>query len=84
LPEYHKSMTSPLTLIAGSLHRVAGDDLRGAAAHLIPQTCRTRWELVSGQDIQRWMVWLPGRYSDSYASNQDPDPMARRTTFCGP
>jgi hypothetical protein len=24
-----------------------------AAAHLIPATCRTRWEQVSGQDIQR-------------------------------
>jgi integrase/recombinase XerD len=41
-----------------------------AAAHLIPQTSRTRWEQVSGQDIQRWMVGLLGRYSDSYASNQ--------------
>ena len=41
-----------------------------AAAHLIPQTSRTRWEQVSGQDIQRWMVRLLGRYSDSYASNQ--------------
>jgi integrase/recombinase XerD len=40
------------------------------AAHLIPRTSRTRWEQVSGQDIQRWMVWLLGRYSDSYASNQ--------------
>ena len=64
-----------------------------AAAHLIPQRSRTRWEQVSGQDIQRWMVWLLGRYSDSYASNQYralqqffkwwageedlPDPMAR-------
>ena len=64
-----------------------------AAAHLIPQTSRTRWEQVSGQDIQWWMVWLLGRYSDSYASNQYralqqffkwwaeeeelPDPMAR-------
>ena len=25
---------------------------------------------VSRQDIQRWMVWLLGRYSDSYASSQ--------------
>jgi hypothetical protein len=64
-----------------------------AAAHLIPQTSRARWEQVSGQDIQRWMVWLLSRYSDSYASNQYralqqffkwwaaeedlPDPMAR-------
>ena len=64
-----------------------------AAAHLISQTSRTRWEQVSGQDIQRWMVQLLGHYSDSYASNQYralqqffkwwageedlPDPMAR-------
>jgi integrase/recombinase XerD len=41
-----------------------------AAAHLIPRTFRTRWEQVTGPDIQRWMVWLLGRYSSSYASNQ--------------
>jgi hypothetical protein len=38
-----------------------------AAAHLIPRTSRTRWEQVDWQDIQRWMVHLLGRYSDSYA-----------------
>jgi hypothetical protein len=27
-----------------------------AAAHLIPQTSRTRWEQVTGQDVQWWMV----------------------------
>ena len=64
-----------------------------AAAHLIPNTFWTRWEQVSGQDVQWWMVWLLARYSDSYASNQYralqqffkwwageedlPDPMAR-------
>jgi integrase/recombinase XerD len=64
-----------------------------AAGHLIPHTFCTRWEQVSGQDIQWWMVWLLARYSDSYASNQYralqqffkwwageeelPDPMAR-------
>ena len=64
-----------------------------AAAHLISQTSRTRWEQVSGRDIQRWIVRLLSRYSDSYASNQYralqqffkwwaseedlPDPMAR-------
>jgi site-specific recombinase XerD len=64
-----------------------------AAAHLIPQTCHTRWEQVAGQDVQWWTVWLLSRYSDSYASNQyralqqffkwwaeeeeRPDPMAR-------
>jgi site-specific recombinase XerD len=41
-----------------------------AAAHLIPQTGWTRWEQVTGQDVQWWMVWLLSRYSDSYASNQ--------------
>src|SRR6266567_9207360 len=41
-----------------------------AAAHLIPQTCWTRWEQVTGRDIQQWIVWLLSRYSDSYASNQ--------------
>jgi len=41
-----------------------------AAAHLIPHTFCTRWEQVSGQDVQGWMVWLLARYSDSYVSNQ--------------
>jgi len=41
-----------------------------AAAHLLPQTSRSRWEQVDRQDIQRWLVWLLGRYSDAYASNQ--------------
>src|SRR5258708_14344822 len=64
-----------------------------AAAHLLRETSRTDWDQVCAQDIQRWMVWLLGRYSDSYASNQYralqqyfrwwsdeeqlPDPMAR-------
>jgi site-specific recombinase XerD len=54
---------------------------------------RTSWEQVDGQDIERWMVYLLGRYSQAYASNQYralqqifkwwaaeeelPDPMAR-------
>jgi integrase/recombinase XerD len=41
-----------------------------AAGHLIAQTGWTRWEQVTGQDVQWWMVWLLSRYSDSYASNQ--------------
>ena len=64
-----------------------------AAAHLIPRTSCTRWEQVSGHDVQRWMVHLLSLYSDAYASNQFralqqffrwlaeeeqlPDPMAR-------
>ena len=41
-----------------------------AAACLRRQTLRTRWEQVDGQDIERWMVHLLGRYSQAYASNQ--------------
>jgi len=41
-----------------------------AAAQLIPHASRTRWEEVDRQDVQRWMVWLLGRYSDAYVSNQ--------------
>lgn len=41
-----------------------------AAAHLLRETGRTCWEQVCGQDVQRWMVWLLGRYSDSYAGSQ--------------
>lgn len=64
-----------------------------AAAHLLRETGCAGWEQVCGQDVQRWMVWLLSRYSDSYASNQYralqqffrwwaeesdlPDPMAR-------
>ena len=41
-----------------------------AAAHLRGKAGRTRWEEVSRQDVQQWMVWLLGRYSPAYASNQ--------------
>ena len=41
-----------------------------AAAHLIPRTSCTRWEQVSGHDVQRWLVHLLTRYSDAYANNQ--------------
>jgi hypothetical protein len=36
-----------------------------AAAHLILCTSYRSWEQVRGQDIQRWTVWLLGRYSDA-------------------
>ena len=64
-----------------------------AAAHLFPRTACTRWDQVQGHDVQRWMVWLLGLYSNTYVSNQYralqqffkwlaeeeqlPDPMAR-------
>ena len=38
-----------------------------AAAHLLRETGKTRWEQVDTQDVQRWMVWLLGRYSEAYA-----------------
>jgi site-specific recombinase XerD len=41
-----------------------------AAAHLLPETGKTGWEQVGGRDVQSWMVFLLGRYSDAYASNQ--------------
>jgi len=41
-----------------------------AAQHLLRETDRADWDEVDGQDIQRWMVWLLDRYSDSYANNQ--------------
>ncbi len=40
-----------------------------AAAHLLPAGI-TDWDDVTRQDIQRWMAWLNGTYSASYASNQ--------------
>jgi site-specific recombinase XerD len=40
------------------------------AAHLLQQTGHDGWEKVGKQDVQRWIVWLLGRYSSAYASNQ--------------
>ena len=34
------------------------------------QAGRTGWEQAGKQDVQQWMVWLLGRYSAAYASNQ--------------
>ncbi len=41
-----------------------------AAAHLREETGHAGWGQVDGQDVQRWMAWLLGRYSSAYASNQ--------------
>ena len=41
-----------------------------AAAHLRRAPGRTGWEEVRRQDVQEWIVWLLGRYSAAYASNQ--------------
>ena len=41
-----------------------------AAAHLLPETDKTRWDQVDVQDVQRWMVWLLRHYSETYAYQQ--------------
>jgi len=41
-----------------------------AAAHLVQETDKTRWERVGRQDLQRWTVRLLGEYSAAYAGNQ--------------
>jgi integrase/recombinase XerD len=41
-----------------------------AAGHLLPETDKTRWQQVSRQDVQRWIVHLLARYSPAYASMQ--------------
>jgi site-specific recombinase XerD len=41
-----------------------------AAARLRREAGRADWEEVRKQDVQEWMVWLLGRYSPAYASNQ--------------
>jgi hypothetical protein len=41
-----------------------------AAAHLRGKVGRARWEQLSRQDVQQWMVWLLQRYGAAYASSQ--------------
>ena len=41
-----------------------------AASHLLAGTGKTRWGQVGAADVRRWVVWLLGRYSESYAYQQ--------------
>ena len=41
-----------------------------AAVHLLPGTGKTRWEQVDARDVQRWVAWLLGSYSEAYARQQ--------------
>jgi hypothetical protein len=41
-----------------------------AAAHLLTETGKARWEQVDAADVRRWVVWLLGRYSGAYAYQQ--------------
>ena len=43
-----------------------------AAGYLLGQAGKTRWEQVSGQDIEQWMVQLLDRYRSAYGSIQFP------------
>jgi site-specific recombinase XerD len=64
-----------------------------AAVYLLGETDKTRWVQVDAEDVQRWVTWLLGSYSEAYARQQYralrqfflwlsaedeiPDPMAR-------
>jgi hypothetical protein len=50
-----------------------------AAAHLVQQTDKTRWEQVDRQDLQRWTVRLLGDYSAATRATNS----ARSACFCG-
>jgi integrase/recombinase XerD len=41
-----------------------------AAAHLLRRAGKTAWQQADRRDVQQWMAWLLGRYSDSYVGNQ--------------
>src|SRR5712691_3980715 len=41
-----------------------------AAACLAREAGRAVWQDVRRQDVHGWIVWLLGRYSAAYASNQ--------------
>jgi integrase/recombinase XerD len=41
-----------------------------AAAYLLWETEKSRWEQVDAQDVQRWVTWLLGGYSEAYARQQ--------------
>jgi len=41
-----------------------------AAARLLGQAGKTGWRQADARDVEEWMAWLLGRYSDAYASNQ--------------
>ena len=55
---------------AGTIRIYTEAPLWFAAAHLLRETDKTRWEQVDTQDVQRWVAWLLGNYSEAYARQQ--------------
>ena len=82
---------------AGTIRIYTEAPLWFAAAYLLGETDKTRWEQIDAQDVRRWVAWLLGSYSPAYARQQYrslrqffrwlaaedelPDPMAR---LCAP
>jgi site-specific recombinase XerD len=55
---------------AGTIRIYTEAPLRFAAASLLCETDKTRWTQVDAQDVQRWVTWLLGTYSEAYARQQ--------------
>ena len=55
---------------AGTIRIYTEAPLWFAAAHLLTETGKTRWDQVDTQDVQRWVTWLLGSFSEAYARQQ--------------
>ncbi len=55
---------------AGTISIYTGAALWFAAAYLLGETDKTRWDQVDAHDVRRWVVWLLGSYSQAYARQQ--------------
>jgi hypothetical protein len=50
---------------AGTIRTYTKAPLWFAAAHLLRETDKTRWKQVDAHDIQRWVTWLLGGFSEA-------------------
>jgi integrase/recombinase XerD len=55
---------------AGTIRIYTEAPLWFAAVYLLRETDKSRWEQVDAQDVQRWVTWLLGGYSEAYARQQ--------------
>jgi site-specific recombinase XerD len=60
----------PRTRRPGTIRIYTEAPLWFAAASLLCETDKTRWTQVDAQDVQRWVTWLLGTYSEAYARQQ--------------